>query len=270
MDLQSSFVVDAPIARVWDALMDVERVAGCLPGAQVLGKVSDDAYQLGVKVKLGPVTMQYRGNLDVVERDERGHRAVLSGQAKETRGQGTAKATATMRLEESDGATRGVIDTQLSLSGKAAAMGKSVIGGVSDQLMRQFARNLQAMLDEPTAERTLEAAVAGPDRGTESGTEPGTEAGTEPGTGPRSEAETGPAAEPATAEDASPQSVADAPAVQSRPTPDAADEQSLDALQLARGMVAGQLANPRAVTLLIGAAAVVAFLLGRRSGRRAA
>lgn len=122
-------------------------VAGCLPGAEVLGKLSEDAYQLGVTVKLGPVTMGFRGHLDIAERDELHHRAVLSGQAKETRGQGTAKATATVTLTEVGGVTTGVIHTDLALSGKAAAVGKSVIGTVSEQLMKQFADNLQEMID---------------------------------------------------------------------------------------------------------------------------
>lgn len=149
MQLESTFSVVAPIGKVWDTLMDVERVAGCLPGAEVLGKLSDDAYKVGMKVKLGPVTLQYRGQLNVIERDADQYRAVLQGQAQETRGQGTAQATVTLRLSETDGTTTGTVSADLTLSGKAAAMGKSIIGSVTDQMMTLFAGNLQAMVAEP-------------------------------------------------------------------------------------------------------------------------
>ena len=149
MQLESTFSVVAPIGKVWDTLLDVERVAGCLPGAEVLAKLSDDAYKVGMKVKLGPVTLQYKGQLNVIERDADQHRAVLQGQAQETRGQGTAQATVTLRLSETDGTTTGTVSADLTLSGKAAAMGKSIIGSVTDQMMTLFAGNLQAMVAEP-------------------------------------------------------------------------------------------------------------------------
>ncbi|MBC7441915.1 MAG: SRPBCC family protein [Ramlibacter sp.] len=93
MQIDSTFCVVAPIDQVWKTLMDFERVAGCVPGAQVLNKLSDDAYQVGMKVKLGPVTMQYKGQMTVLERDAPAHRAVFEGRAQETRGQGTAQGT---------------------------------------------------------------------------------------------------------------------------------------------------------------------------------
>ena len=149
MQLDSTFAVTAPIEQVWRTLMDFEKVAGCVPGAEVLNKLSEDAYQVGMKVKLGPVTMQYKGQMEVVERDEAGHRAVLKGQAKEARGQGTAQATAQLQLVEDAGTTRGSVSAEVALSGRAAAMGQGVIGSVTDQMMVQFAQNLQVMLNEP-------------------------------------------------------------------------------------------------------------------------
>jgi carbon monoxide dehydrogenase subunit G len=244
MELRSSFTVHAPVERVWATLMDIERVAGCLPGAEVLGKMSEDAYQLGVKVKLGPVTMAYRGNLDVAQRDEVNHRAVLSGQAKETRGQGTAKATATMTLTEVGGVTTGVIDTDLSLSGKAAAMGKSVIGSVSEQLMKQFANNLQSMIDEPAEGGSTDAPAGEP-------------AAAVPAAEPVKAAETiaAPAGERSWAPPAS-------------PTPDRTpDDNSLDGLALAGKVVLGQLSDPKKLGALFVMTAAVAYLIGRRSGR---
>src|SRR3954449_7085191 len=103
MEFQNEFDVKAPLDEVWNTVLDVERVAPCVPGAEVLEKVSNDAYKVGIKVKLGPVSMQYRGDMEIVERDDAAHRAVMKVQAKEARGQGTATATATMAMEEAGG-----------------------------------------------------------------------------------------------------------------------------------------------------------------------
>lgn len=165
MQLDSTFAVTAPIDQVWRTLMDFEKVAGCVPGAEVLNKLSEDAYQVGMKVKLGPVTMQYKGQMEVVERDEAGHRAVLKGQAKEARGQGTAQATAQLQLVEDAGMTRGSVSADVALSGRAAAMGQGVIGSVTDQMMAQFAQNLQVMLNDAgdaAAPSTAQPAAAAP------------------------------------------------------------------------------------------------------------
>ncbi len=152
MQIDSTFSVVAPIDTVWETIMDFERVAGCVPGASILNKLSDDAYQVGMTVKLGPVNMQYKGLLNVIERNAAEHRAVLGGKAQETRGQGTAEATVTLQLTEvAGGTTRGTVTADLKLSGKAAAMGKGVIGNVTEQMMALFASNLQAMITTPGA-----------------------------------------------------------------------------------------------------------------------
>ena len=158
MQIDSTFSVVAPIDTVWDTIMDFERVAGCVPGAQILNKLSDDAYQVGMTVKLGPVTHAVQGLLNVIERNAAEHRAVLGGKAQETRGQGTAEATVTLQLtEEAGGTTRGTVSADLALSGKAAAMGKGVIGSVTEQMMALFASNLQAMITAPGATGAAEA-----------------------------------------------------------------------------------------------------------------
>lgn len=146
MELDNAFAVHAPIDQVWTTLQDVEQVARCVPGARVLNQLSDDAYQVGMRVKVGPVTMQYRGQIEVVERDEHQHRAVLHGKGKETRGQGTADATVEMRLAEEDGRTQGTVHADVRLSGRAAAMGQGIIADVAQQMVDQFARNLQDVL----------------------------------------------------------------------------------------------------------------------------
>jgi carbon monoxide dehydrogenase subunit G len=240
MQIDSTFTVVAPISRVWDTLMDFEGVAGCLPGARILNKLSDDAYQVGMTVKLGPVTMQYKGLLNVIERNAPEHRAVLAGKAQETRGQGTAEATVTLVLAEDGAATRGSVSADLALSGKAAAMGKGVIGSVTEQMMSLFANNLQAMLTE--------------------GAPPVPGAPAEPA--PAAVPEPTPAPVPASAAEPIPAPVPE-------PVPaSAAPGGSLDALSLAKGIAADQLSNPVKVVGIVAVVACIAYWAGRRSAFR--
>lgn len=252
MQIDSSFSVVAPIGKVWDTLMDFERVAGCLPGAQILNKLSDDAYQVGMTVKLGPVNMQYKGLLNVRERNATEHRAVLGGKAQETRGQGTAEAKVTLALAEEGTTTRGTVSADLALSGKAAAMGKSVIGSVTEQMMGLFASNLQAMLAEPGA-----AAAQGPaEAPAEAPAEPAPPAATPP-------AMTPPAA-PVPAAAAQPPAAPIPPVTPATPAPSG----SLDAFSLAKGIAADQLSSPGKVAGLLAAVACLAYWAGRRSAFR--
>jgi uncharacterized protein len=154
MKFENTFVVQAPIGAVWDTLMDVERVAPCMPGAEVLERVGDDAYKVAVKVKLGPMTMQYRGQVEIVERDADARRATMRAKAKEARGQGTADAHVYMSLAEEPGGTRARIETELQMSGKAVAMGQGVIVDVAQKLTELFAANLAEMLVAPASAAT--------------------------------------------------------------------------------------------------------------------
>jgi uncharacterized protein len=243
MQIDSAFSVVAPIDAVWDTLMDFQRVAGCVPGAQILNKLSDDAYQVGMKVKLGPVSMQYKGQMTVLERNVEEHRAVFQGRAQETRGQGMAEATVTLRLAEVEGSTRGTVSADLALSGKAAAMGKSIIGGVTEQMMALFAANLQTMLAEPTGEAAPEAV---PDGMQEAPPAPVTGA---PVTG-------------------APVPAVSAPESPSAPSSASLPDDSLNALSLAKGMVTDQLNSPGKLVGLLAAVAFCAYRLGRRAGLR--
>src|SRR3954463_16307134 len=146
VEFENTFTVNAPIDEVYDALLDVERVTPAMPGAKVLEKTSDDAYKVAIKVKLGPVTMTYRGDVTVVERDPEKHAAVLDVKAKEARGQGSANAKGSMAVEKAGGATRGTMNTSVQLSGKAAAMSRGVIDHVSRRLVEQFAQNLEGIV----------------------------------------------------------------------------------------------------------------------------
>ncbi|MGO4190262.1 SRPBCC family protein [Arthrobacter sp. YAF17] len=261
MQIDSTFSVVAPIDTVWETIMDFERVAGCVPGARILNKLSDDAYQVGMTVKLGPVNMQYKGLLNVIERNAAEHRAVLGGKAQETRGQGTAEATVTLQLaEEAAGTTRGTVSADLKLSGKAAAMGKGVIGSVTEQMMALFASNLQAMITSP--------APAG-------GTEPAEEADAGvPEPVPAAEAvaaKVAAATAPAPASElpgAPAGTIPAAPPKASEPTPAHAPAGSLDALSLAKGMAAEQLSNPGKVLALVAVVACLSYWAGRCSAFR--
>jgi carbon monoxide dehydrogenase subunit G len=162
MDFDNSFTVDAPIGEVWDAMLDVERVAPCVPGASVLEKTGENAYKVGIKVKLGPMSMTYTGNVEIVEADEGEHRAVMSANAREQRGQGTARATVEMRLTERDGGgTEGTMHSDVAISGRAASMGRGVIGDVSAKMISTFADNLAAMLSGARVGEPVAAGVSG-------------------------------------------------------------------------------------------------------------
>lgn len=163
MEFDNTFSVAAPIDEVWAAVLDVQRVAPCVPGAQVLEQTGDNAYKVAIKVKLGPVSMTYRGGVEVVEQDDAAHRAVMSAKAKEARGQGTADAAVELRLAEAGGRTEGTIHSEVAISGKAAAMGQGVIADVSARLIDTFAANLATMLAAaPEAQAGAPAAAAAP------------------------------------------------------------------------------------------------------------
>lgn len=269
MEIDSSFSVVAPIDTVWEAIMDFERVAGCVPGARILNKLSDDAYQVGMTVKLGPVNMQYKGLLNVIERNAAEHRAVLGGKAQETRGQGTAEATVTLQLtEEAGGTTRGTVNADLKLSGKAAAMGKGVIGNVTEQMMALFASNLQAMITAPApAGEGPEGGVPAPVPASEAAAAKAAAVKVAAATAPAPASElpgVPPEAVPGTPRPAS----APAPASARTAAAATAPAGSLDALSLAKGIATEQLSSPGKVLALVAVVACVSYWAGRRSAFR--
>ncbi len=147
MDLSDSFEVARPIDETWALLTDLERVAPCLPGAH-LQEVEGGEYRGVVKVRIGRINAQYEGAATFLEQNDTDYKIVLMGQGLDTRDAGNAEATITAKLEPvSDTTTRVNIDTDLTLSGRVAQLGKSVIPDVSTTLIGQFADNLAAMLD---------------------------------------------------------------------------------------------------------------------------
>lgn len=239
MEFENSFSVTAPIDEVYAALMDIERVAPCLPGAQVLERASEVDYKVGIKVKLGPVTMSYRGDVHIAERNPDTHTASMRVSAKEARGQGTATAEVSIALAEEDGATRATIHTNLRLSGKAAAMGQGVIADVSARLVDQFAANLAKLF-------AGEPAAATPGGGAPAA-----------GATPTATASGSPAAAAATV--AAPNGGPAAP-----PSRDQ-EAEGLDVLSLAGGMLADRTRDPRVFGAIVAVAVLVGYLLGRGS-----
>ncbi|AFM19248.1 hypothetical protein Mycch_4546 [Mycolicibacterium chubuense NBB4] len=160
MELNNEFRVAVPPAKVWEVFTDVERVAPCLPGATLLG-VDGDTFDGAVKVKVGPITVSYKGVASYQEKDAGARRIVLRAEGKETRGNGTAAATVTAQLQDEGDATYVGIVTDLAISGKAAQFGRGVLADVSGNLIAQFARSLEAELlgDAPSPSQTGSAAT---------------------------------------------------------------------------------------------------------------
>jgi carbon monoxide dehydrogenase subunit G len=144
MRLEQSFEVEAPVEEVWSALIDVERVAPCLPGAEITERDEDGTYHGDFKVRLGPTTAAYRGTLRMESLDADAHVATMRAEGRDKRGQGSAKATIVSRMTEAGGATRVEVETDFSITGKLARFGRGgMIEDISNRLMGDFARCLQ-------------------------------------------------------------------------------------------------------------------------------
>ncbi len=148
MKLEQSFEVSAPLQRVWEALIDVERVAPCLPGATVTGRNDDGSYNGEFKVKIGPTSAAYSGKLNMESVDEDSHHATMQAAGTDKRGQGGAKATIESSVEEVDaGTTKVNVSTDYHITGRLARFGRGgMIEEISNRLLREFAERLQAML----------------------------------------------------------------------------------------------------------------------------
>ena len=148
MKLEQAFEVAAPLERVWEALIDVERVAPCLPGAAVTGRNDDGSYNGTFKVKIGPTSAAYTGKLAMENVDESAHTATMEAQGTDKRGQGGAKATIVSTLADAgDGATRVEVVTDYHITGRLARFGRGgMIEDISNRLLGDFAKCLQTSL----------------------------------------------------------------------------------------------------------------------------
>jgi carbon monoxide dehydrogenase subunit G len=249
MNFKNTFTVAVPPAEVWEAMMDFERVAPCMPGAEVTERTGEDAYKVQVRVKVGPMSMLYRGQAEITDRNEEARTADMRVQARETRGQGTANATVKIELGEEGVGTRATMTTDLKLGGRAAAMGRGVITDVSHALVSEFADNLARMLSGAPGEG---AAVQASPSGAPSGA---------PASGPPLPNAGAPASGPPSPNDSAPAS-----------GPPSSSTDALDAAQLAGSVIATRLREPRTLFsaggLLALACLAVGFGLRRRAARR--
>ena len=155
IELDNSFTVPVAPEQAWDVLLDVERIAPCMPGASVTS-VEGDQIEGQVKVKLGPLSLTYKGTAKFTDKDQANHKIAIEATGKETRGAGTASANvqATLTPGEAAGSTLVAIHTSLNVTGRPAQFGRSLLPEVSGKLIAQFASNLEAMIsaESPAAE----------------------------------------------------------------------------------------------------------------------
>lgn len=247
MQLEHSFTVPVPPAEAWRVLLDLPRVAPCMPGA-TLESVTRTEFAGRVKVKVGPITVTYRGTGRFTETDEDGLRATVEAKAKETRGTGTAAATVRASLTGDGDGTRVDVTTDLAITGKPAQFGRGVMADIGSKLIGQFAACLAEELAAPastTALRAAEEPAIPPTSGPPAGPQPGA-------------AEPGPVPEPES------RAPADRPQVTSEPRRTA---DPIDLLETAAGPLAKRLGPGLA---LVGLAAVLFAVRRRYSSQRAA
>src|SRR5207249_3433594 len=135
--LTNEFRVDVPVDDAWAILTDVERIAPCMPGAE-LQEIEGEEYRGVVKIKVGPITAQYKGKATFLEKDDASHKAVLRAEGRDTRGQGNANATITATLVTDGDGTKVTVDTDLAVTGRVAQFGRGVLADVSAKLLGQF------------------------------------------------------------------------------------------------------------------------------------
>lgn len=145
MQLDHEFTVPVPAAQAWPVLLDIDRIAPCLPGASIT-KVDGDDFEGTVKVKVGPITVTYGGSASFLVKDESERRAVIEARGRETRGTGTATARVTAQLHDEGDSTRVVVNTDLSITGKPAQFGRGVMSDVGAKLLGRFADCLSGQL----------------------------------------------------------------------------------------------------------------------------
>ena len=171
MQLEHQFTVPVPVAQAWDVLLDVERIAPCMPGATV-ESFDGETIHGRVKVKVGPIQVTYAGTAKFTEKDESALRAVIDASAKEARGPGTAAATITAQLSDREGTTDVTVTTDLQITGKPAQFGRGVMVEVGNKLLGRFADCLADELGGGAATSPAVASPAAPAESTASAPEP--------------------------------------------------------------------------------------------------
>jgi carbon monoxide dehydrogenase subunit G len=158
MKINNEFTVGAPIQQAWGVMLDLERIAPCLPGASIQGSEGDE-YQGTMKVKIGPITANYKGTARFEETDEENRRAVLNATGRDARGQGTASATIVSTLQEEGDNTRVRVETDMKLTGRAAQFGRGIAQDVATKMLDQFADCLEKEISGPQEEAAAASAA---------------------------------------------------------------------------------------------------------------
>ena len=174
MHIENDFTVQAPIDRVWNFLLDVEKVAPCMPGAELTEVVDDHTWKGKTNIKVGPVSLSFAGTVVMEERDDEAHRVKLAAKGMEQRGKGAASAAVVSHLEQADDGTKVSMETDLTITGAVAQYGRGMMQDISQRLTREFAQCLEASIlagEASAGTGTAAAAVASDD-------EPGSGAGT--------------------------------------------------------------------------------------------
>jgi uncharacterized protein len=236
IELDNSFTVPVPPEQAWDVLLDVERIAPCMPGASVTS-VEGDEIAGQVKVKLGPLSLSYKGTAKFTEKDPASHTIAIVATGKETRGAGTASATvhASLKPDDAEGQTTVSIHTSLNVTGRPAQFGRSLLPEVSGKLIDQFAANLRALIDSTSNSAQTSAEAA-----------------------PAQDVAAGDAGSAATAEGTA--AATQATAVPAQPVAQLQQEDSLNLIKLVGGPVL-----KRVLPIVLGAALIAIFLRPIRS-----
>jgi len=166
MEIENEFDVPAPVDHVWAYLLDVERVAPCMPGAELTEVIDDHTWKGKVNMKLGPVSLAFAGTVTMQERDDQAKRIVLAAKGMEQRGKGAANASVTSWLEQGDGVTNVKMRADIHLTGTVAQLSRGLLPEVSRKLTQQFAdcllQSMQAAEVQATESADIAAAVAAP------------------------------------------------------------------------------------------------------------
>jgi len=173
MKINNEFTVSAPVEQAWETMLDLERIAPCLPGAAIQEEKGDGEYDGTMKVKIGPITANYKGTVKFEETDEANRRAVLQATGRDARGQGTASATITSTLQEEGDKTRVSVETDMKLTGRAAQFGRGIAQDVATKMLNRFAECLEEEIAGAPGEGAAATASepAAEDNGSRGGTD---------------------------------------------------------------------------------------------------
>ena len=174
MKINNEFTVGVPIQQAWDIMLDLQKIAPCLPGAAIQEEKDEGEYDGTMKVKIGPITANYKGTVKFEEVDEENHRAVLQATGRDARGQGTASATIVSTLQEEGEGTKVSVETDMKLTGRAAQFGRGIAQDVATKMLDQFASCLEEEITGGPEEGAAAAATAEP-TGEENGSRDGSQ-----------------------------------------------------------------------------------------------